>query len=90
MMHVTHGTRGDESTQPGVLHQAFLDLVVDGVERGNVAPNHPPEVLADVIVGTLNAVLANWTSIPAYDLRAGLRGTGRALADLLTAEPAPP
>ncbi len=68
----------------GELHGAFLNLIKDGVAAGDVTTRHDPLTLADLVVGTLTAVLMNWTADASYSIRAGLHGAALALTDLLT------
>ena len=85
MMHITLASGDDETIHTGVLHGAFRRFVEDGVKQGSVTRRHRPEVLTDILVGTLTSVLSNWTTLPDYGIRRGLRQAGRALSDLLDA-----
>jgi hypothetical protein len=42
------------------LHDTFLELVKDGVARGEVSVRHDAQTLAD-IVGALTGGIVNWT-----------------------------
>jgi AcrR family transcriptional regulator len=68
----------------GELHTAFLTLLKTGAARGEVTERHDPQVLADVVVGSLVAVLLAWTADETYAVGPGLHDVAVALADLLT------
>ncbi|HUO37269.1 MAG TPA: TetR/AcrR family transcriptional regulator [Mycobacterium sp.] len=65
------------------LHETFLELVKDGVSRGEVSRKHDPHTLADIIVGALVGGVVNWTVDRTYSLHSGLHDLAVALADLL-------
>ena len=67
------------------LHETFVELVKEGVSRGEVAARHDPETLADIIVGALSGGILNWTTDRTYSLPTNLHNLGVALAELLTA-----
>ena len=67
----------------GELFAIFLDVIKDGVARAEVTAAHDPLTLTDIVVGTLVAVLMNWTADDAYPLRTGLHDAAVALTDLL-------
>lgn len=67
----------------GELHAAFLEVLKTGVARGEVTERHDPAVLADIVTGTLVAVLLSWTADETYAIRSGLHDVAAALADLL-------
>jgi AcrR family transcriptional regulator len=67
------------------LHDTFVELVKEGVARGEVGAAHDPETLADIIVGALSGGILNWTIDPSYSLETNLHSLGVALAALLTA-----
>jgi AcrR family transcriptional regulator len=66
------------------LHDTFVELVKEGVARGEVSERHDPETLADIIVGALSGGIVNWTVDGTYSLETNLHNLGVALADLLT------
>jgi AcrR family transcriptional regulator len=68
----------------GELHTAFLAVLKAGVARGEVTERHDPAVLADIVAGSLVAVLLNWTGDDTFAIRPALHDVGAALADLLT------
>jgi AcrR family transcriptional regulator len=75
---------GDETVRGRILGQAALRFVADGVERGEITDAHPPEVLADVLLGALATAIGNWSADDAYDLEGELDRTATALLDLFT------
>jgi AcrR family transcriptional regulator len=69
------------------LHETFVELVKDGVSRGEVSAHHDVETLADIIVGALSGGIVNWTVDRTYSLETNLHNLGVALAELLTVTP---
>ena len=67
------------------LHDTFVELVKEGVARGEVSTAHSPETLADIIVGALSGGIVNWTVDRTYSLETNLHNLGVALAELLSA-----
>jgi AcrR family transcriptional regulator len=67
------------------LHDTFVELIKEGVARGEVSARHNPETLADIIVGALSGGILNWTVDRTYSLPTNLHNLGVALAELLTA-----
>jgi AcrR family transcriptional regulator len=67
------------------FHQTFVELVKEGVVRGEVHIRHDPDIIADIIVGALAGALVNWRVDATYSLTTNLHNLGVALADLLTA-----
>jgi hypothetical protein len=65
-----------------VLGRAALGFVVAGVERGEVTRRHRPEVLADLLLGSVTTTLDHWCADEAYDLEEALGQAARALLDL--------
>ncbi len=68
------------------LHDTFLDLVKDGVSRGEVGTRHDAQTLADIIVGALTGGIVNSTADKTYSLETGLHDLAVALADLLVGD----
>ena len=66
------------------LHDTFVELVKEGVSRGEVSARHDAETLADIIVGALSGGIVNWTVDRTYSLETNLHNLGVALAELLT------
>jgi AcrR family transcriptional regulator len=73
---------GSEATRRGLLGRAALAFVEHGVARGEIGDRHPPEVLADVLVGVLTVALTQWCADPDFDLKHSLGQSARALIDL--------
>jgi AcrR family transcriptional regulator len=67
------------------LHDTFVELVKEGVARGEVNARHDAETLADIIVGALSGGILNWTVDRTYSLETNLHNLGVALAELLSA-----
>ena len=66
------------------LHDTFVELVKEGVARGEVSAAHSPETLADIIVGALSGAIVNWTVDRTYSLETNLHNLAVALVQLLT------
>ncbi|OBI48341.1 TetR/AcrR family transcriptional regulator [Mycobacterium sp. E796] len=66
------------------LHDTFVELIKEGVARGEVNPRHDAETLADIIVGALSGGIVNWTVDRTYSLETNLHNLGVALAELLS------
>ncbi|MBO0865686.1 MAG: hypothetical protein J2P16_11515, partial [Mycobacterium sp.] len=62
----------------------FVELVKEGVARGEVSARHDAETLADIIVGALSGGILNWTVDRTYSLPTNLHNLGVVLAELLT------
>jgi AcrR family transcriptional regulator len=68
------------------LHATFLELVKEGVARGEVGVKHDVQTLADIIVGALTGGIVNWTVDKTYSLESGLHDLAVALSDLLVGD----
>ncbi|HTI73635.1 MAG TPA: TetR/AcrR family transcriptional regulator [Mycobacterium sp.] len=68
------------------LHGTFLELVKEGVARGEVTTRHDAQTLADILVGALTGGIVNWTVDKTYSIESGFHDLAVALADLLSAE----
>ncbi len=75
---------GSEITRTRAIGQAARRFIENGVARGEISERHAPEVLADILVGALNAALTNWSASEDYSLASNLEPSARALCDLLT------
>jgi AcrR family transcriptional regulator len=83
MIRAMIGTTGFGLQRGGELNATFLELVKDGVARGEVGRRHDPHTLADIIVGALVGGIVNWTIDKTYSLDTGLHEAASALVDLL-------
>jgi len=77
-------TTGSGGQRGSGLHQVFLDLVTDGLARGEVSTAHDPTTLADIMTATLTGGITNWAVDGRYSLKRNLHNAALALADLLT------
>ncbi len=68
------------------LHDTFVELVKEGVARGEVSARHDAQTLADIMVGALSGGILNWTLDRTYSLDTNLHNLGTALAEVLTAD----
>jgi AcrR family transcriptional regulator len=68
------------------FHETFVELVKDGLARGEIHTRHDPQIVADIVVGALFGAIVNWRVDATYSLVTNLHDLGSALADLLVAE----
>ena len=61
---------------------ASLAFVEDGIRRGQIRSDHRPEVLADMLLGSLFMAIANWSSDADFELERELNDSAVALVDL--------
>ncbi|OCB39753.1 tetr family transcriptional regulator [Mycobacterium malmoense] len=80
-------TNGYAIERGSKLHDTFVELVKEGVARGEIGARHDAETLADIIVGALSGGIFNWTVDRTYSLPTSLHGLGVALAELLAGGP---
>lgn len=73
-----------EITRTRILGQAAQRFVASGVARREVTTRHAPEVLADILVGSLITALTNWSAGEDYALESELEASADALLDLFT------
>jgi AcrR family transcriptional regulator len=66
-----------------VLHDTFVELVKEGIARGEVSASRDAQTLADIIVSALSTGIVNWTVDSTYSLKTNLHDLAVALADLL-------
>lgn len=66
-----------------VLHDTFVELVKEGIARGEVSASRDAQTLADIIVSALSTGIVNWTVDGTYSLKTNLHDLAVALADLL-------
>jgi AcrR family transcriptional regulator len=67
------------------MHETFVELVKEGVTRGEITVRQDPQILADIIVGALTGAIVNWTAERTYALQSNMHDLGMTLAKLLTA-----
>jgi AcrR family transcriptional regulator len=77
------GTAGIGLERGSALHDTFLQLIKDGVARGEVSGRHDPHTLADITVAALVSGVLNWTTDKTYSLDTGLHDLAIAVRDLL-------
>jgi hypothetical protein len=63
------------------LYYMVVELVEDGVERGERTSRHEPQLLADIIVGALIGAIPGWVIDPTDQLTKKMHNLGVALAD---------
>jgi AcrR family transcriptional regulator len=82
MIHAMHDS-SDESAHVRRLHDAFDQIVADGVARGDLGRDHSPETLADVVLGAFYSLMFNWAHVEGYALRRRSAAAARFLTDAL-------
>jgi AcrR family transcriptional regulator len=87
MLH-TRAEGGGEAVRHRSLGQAAHRFVAARAARGEIAEGVAPEVLADILLGTLTTALGNWSASESYELRRELRQAADAL--LILFNPGPP
>ncbi len=65
------------------FHETFVELVKDGLARGEIHTRHDPQIVADIVVGALSGAIVNWRVDTTYSLVTNLHNLGLALAGLL-------
>jgi len=83
-----HVDGGSEVVRTRLLGRAALDFVAAADARGEITRRHPPEVLADILLGALMTALANWSADADYALEQELGRSAAALIDLFAGRPA--
>jgi len=77
--------RNDRVTR---LHEAFREILEDGVRQGDVAPDADLSLLSTVIAGAYTEVLLTWLVEPDLPVEERLCNSARLLARMLTSDPA--
>ena len=72
------------------LHSSFVQLIKDGVARGDVLANDDPTILADIVVGTLSGAVVNWASDDTYSLTSNMHDLAVSLSKTLSTPPEAP
>jgi AcrR family transcriptional regulator len=84
IIHAAHEARTG-TRQARVLHEAFGELVADGVAAGDVTGAHDPATLTEMILGAFYALVFDWAHLPDYPLRRRALAAARFLGDALGA-----
>lgn len=85
-----HPARGDATVRGGALSIAAHRFLAEAADRGEVRTDLPVASLADVVVGAVVVLVANWSADPAFGVRAEATATATVLAALCTGRPASP
>jgi AcrR family transcriptional regulator len=70
----------DEGRQARLLHDAFMGIVTDGMERRDIPPTADVETLTEMLQGTYYTLTFNWAYLPDYPVRARAIASARFLA----------
>ncbi len=84
VVHVIHES-GTESEQAQKLQSAFGAIIAEGVARGDITTDHPPETLTDMLMGAFYALMFNWSNLEHYPIAQQASATARFLADAMSA-----
>jgi AcrR family transcriptional regulator len=77
--------RGSRGTD---LHARAVELVKHGAAQRDITSDQDPEILADIITGTLMATTAQWATTPTFSLTQHLHCLAVTLTALLAPAPA--
>jgi AcrR family transcriptional regulator len=83
------GEDGSQIARNRSLGEAARRFIAAAVARGEVTSRHAPEVLTDILVGTLMAALVNWCANDDFELEGELARAAEALLDLLVPDSTP-
>lgn len=75
-------SRGGEQLR--LLNQAFAMLLEDGRQRGDVNPKLSIAFMAEMVVGSMCALVLNWMHDPDYPLRPRIDELGQFMVDSFT------
>lgn len=82
LVHVAHETEAGHE-QARLLHDAFHDLVQEGLEAGDVSDQHDTETLTEMLMGAFYALMFNWAHLDGYPVRVHSVALSRLLADAI-------
>lgn len=82
-----HPARGDATVRGGALSDAASRFLSTAAERGELRSDLPVASLADVVVGAVVVLVANWSADPTFDVRAEAVATAAVLTSLCTGRP---
>ncbi|MDP6978210.1 MAG: TetR/AcrR family transcriptional regulator [Myxococcota bacterium] len=85
VVHVIHES-GTETEQAQKLQNAFGAIIAEGVARGDITTDHPPETLTDMMMGAFYALMFNWSNLDHYPIAQHASATARFLADAMSAK----
>jgi AcrR family transcriptional regulator len=77
-------TAGHGSRRGSRFHDTFVELLKEGMARGEVGLRHDPDITADIVAGALSGALVNWCVDDTYCPTTNLHDLGEALADFLS------
>ncbi len=77
------GESDERREEHRTVRLSYKALVEAGQARGDVDPAHDPDFLAEMIAGTLAAILGNWLNEPEYPLVARADVAARFLANAM-------
>jgi len=82
---IVHAISSDsnETRQKLQLREAFLDVVRDGVARGEIGTQHDAETQSELIIGAFYSLMFSWTHLEEYPIRERARALALLLGDTL-------
>lgn len=82
VVHVVNES-SEKSTHARKLHDAFGEIVRDGLEAGEVTRRHSPETLTEMILGAYYVLMFNYANLDGYSIQRHAKAVARFLGDAL-------
>ena len=82
LVHVVNES-SEKSTHARKLHDAFGEIVHDGLEAGEVTRRHSPETLTEMILGAYYVLMFNYANLDGYSIQRHAKAVARFLGDAL-------
>lgn len=82
LVHVVNES-ADKSTHARKLHDAFAEIVRDGLDAGEVTEEHDPETLTEMILGAYYVLMFNYANLDNYSIRQHAASVARFLGDAI-------
>ena len=82
LVHVVNES-SDKSTHARKLHDAFAEIVRDGLEAGEVTKEHGPETLTEMILGAYYVLMFNYANLDNYSIQQHAGAVARFLGDAI-------
>ncbi len=86
LVHVVNES-AEKSTHARKLHDAFGEIVRDGLEAGEVTRRHAPETLTEMILGAYYVLMFNYANLDGYAIQRHAKAVARFLGDALSPLP---
>ena len=86
VVHIAHEV-GAEPEQARQLHTAFGAIIDEGIALGDIAQDHAPGTLTDMLMGAFYALMFNWANLEDYPIHKHAIASARFLADAMSVSP---